>query len=392
MKKFICLLMVMLLILTVPTIAFATTDEETTDAWLLWKQLSADANKNFHSQLALNISYEEDTGRIILSGQTGALAQQYLTNLEHYQQQYPNVQHSVRLVVDFQFDDNPWYSEYLIESEEYSSIFSDEYILTTSNSENFAFVLCEVQNYTPSSDINNVLANIIEYQDNIPTVDFSEHTLRVKVKLEFRLICPETALIMSDANEAVSVYHNKQTDVEIPLTDVNVKQAIYNTKDNKLLITLESSAEINSLLLAQHNLHLQVYYGTKDDWSVLSDIPLQYEADSYIMDTPTLQHSDEQPLQLKLCWNDKTANQVSGDTYFHPELKHTPGFETDEEVIHISDNLCPLCKKCKTTANVCLWIWISAGVALAISVISFTVFIIISIRKKQNTNKETTNA
>lgn len=394
MKKFICLLMVMLLTMTIPTMALASEEDDTASspAWQMWDAICQDSNENYHSQLALNITYDEPTGRIILSGQPSPMVQQYLNNVQKYKDAYPSVTCSVKMVVDFQFDDQPWYSEYLNESMQVSEIFKHEYTLSESESDGFVFAICNVQNYRTELDINNVLDSIIEYRNEVPYIDFTKHTLRAKVKVVFIFDSPETFLEAEDTNDVISVYHNQKLDVEITMPDVNVNRAVYNTYDKKVLITLQPSAEIDSLLLTQHQIELHVQYGIGDDWSDAYIIPAKYQTSAYSIDVPAISYTDDEPVILKLSWHDTTTNQSSEDVGAIAELKHTSGFDTDEEVLHISDNLCPLCKKCNTPANICMWIWVSAGIALVISVISFTVFIIISIRKKQNTNKETAHA
>lgn len=394
MKKLICLLTVMLLVLTIPTMVLATEEDDSASshAWQMWDAICQDSNKNYHSQLALNITYDEPTGRIILSGQTSPLVQQYLKNIQKYQEAYPSVTCSVKMVVDFQFNDQPWYSEYLNESMQVSEIFKHEYILSESESDSFVFAICNVQNYRTELDINNVLGNIIEYRNEVPYIDFTQHTLRAKVKVVFVFDSPETFLEAEDANDIISVYHNKKLDVEIAIPDVNVNHTVYNTHDKKVLVALQPSAEIDSLLLSQHHIELHVHYGIGDDWSDAYIIPAQYQTSTYSFDVPPISYTNDEPVILKLQWNDVTAGTSSEYVNSTAELKHTPDFDTNEDIVHISDNRCPLCKKCNTPSNVCLWIWISAGIALTISVISFTIFIIISVRKKPNTNKENVHA
>lgn len=392
MKRIVAVMLILLLVTAFPS-AFAEENEENSPAWQMWNAICRDSNEQYHAQLALNVTYDEQTGHIILSGQPSPLVQQYLQNVQKYQEEYPNVACTVKIVVDFQFNDNPWYSAYLDESMQVSEIFTHEYALRETESKNFAFSICNVQKYTPELDANNVLEDIVEYRDDIPYIDFSKHTLRTKVKIMFTFDSPEIFLEAEDTNDVISVYHNNKVDIAIEnaLPWVKVNRAIYNTCDNQVLIEIKPSAEVDSLLLAQHDIELQVHYKIEDDWSSAYTIPVQYQTSIYVFSVPTISYADDS-VMLRLRWQDNNTDTSSEYVAAIASLKHTPGFDEDSNIVHISNNLCPLCKKCNTPADICLLIWISAGVTLAISVISFTVFIIISIRKKQNTNKETNNA
>lgn len=393
MKKFICLMMVMLFLLTIPIIAFATdtdTHKKEAPAWKMWDDICKNSNEQYHAQLALNVTYDEPTGRIIVAGQPSALVQQYLQNIPTYQQKYPSVQCEVHMVVDFQFNDQPWYSEYIESSMQLSEIFTHTYTLTASESDGFVFSLCDIQKYTPESDMNNVLTNIVEYQDGTPYIDFNKHTLRAKVKILFVFDSPEVFLEAEDSNDVISVYHNQELDVEVTMPYLQVQNAIYHTQNHKTFITITPSAEINSLLLMGHNVELQASYRIGDEWSKAYTAPAQYQASTYIFDIPPINHTTDEPVMFKLQWHDSSTNSTSEETVIMAELKHTS--EPGEDDAHTHKSVCSVCKKCNTPANVCLWIWISAGIALAISVISFTTFIIISVHKKPNTNKENVHA
>lgn len=395
MKRYFSVFMALLCLFTcISTIALADDDDLQTETPpepidIVWTQIQQNSNQ-YDTQTALNIQYDNESSWIYLTGTPQGAARYWLKNQEALIQQFPGMGGEVVFRIDYKFDDSHWHSEKTQESGVESECATLSYTLQPSDDNQFAIPFCNLAQYTPEQDANEMFMNIAQKQsDGKYSIDFTQHTLSIKISVIFRFAYNNTIREIEDGQSITSIYSNGNTDVIAELQAPEIQDSFYGFQEKALLFQLTPAPITYSLAAAGHDIQLELQYSIDDETqSDIISLPYQWDEYNYMVYLTQLTvETDGEPLQISCRWKDNTTQKYSDWTFVWPNLIATlqdvAGIDTS--VIPHFNASCRLCNICKMPGGLCAWIWTGCGLCLAIAITSI---IMLFITKYRNTSKE----
>lgn len=394
MKK-ICSFLLVLLTLCgmLSTVAFADFDS---DLGMVQADLQQAAGEFGTAQTAPNITYENNVLKLEIDPAPAVKA--WMDLVPTWKSKIPNADFFVYYRIDFKFNDGQWFSEAYEQSlPDYDSNDKNDIrnpinagpFITQMEVQSAQPIVIEFANLNNDYDTQDVwedITNVIESNGtNGQSIDFTKHTLYVKVTPVFRFSTEEGESNWAHANVLECAFHNGKMEIQNELSAPNVSQAVFNLADQTMVIYLDFDAHIESLLKTGQHVNANVIFYINDKTveftTEITDTRqiLAFAAHDFPEDITA-----EDNFIVGITYRIAETGESTPENRFVPnvEWEHNEDLLPDDVVMN--DERCAICKKCSNPANICIYMWISWGVSL----VGIITAVIILIKRRKDTKHE----
>lgn len=388
MKKFLSLFMIVILLLGTTCIAQADTTDIKEISSIITQDITTKVGEYGTTQAIPEVKCEDN--RIILVAAPAPAMKAWYECIPTWQAKFPGTSYSARYDVDIKFDDGEWYS---IEQSQNPNISAWPFNLSFDipSSEIQTLELVNLARCNPDDIAWDALSNVITTDENGNyTIDFSAHTLYIKLVPTFNLETQESAWTTSHSQVLECSFHDGKVELETELAQPQVKSAIFNIPEETLALYMDYDAMLDSLFKLGYTVQADVVMYVNNEEAAHKNIQItQNQQTLYISskDYPN-EITDEDAYRVHVKYIIQETNQESPESIFVPELQREknptlrPG---NQDGVAIQDDRCALCKSCPVQPlNICLFVWGAWGVAL----VGIITSVIILIKRRKDTKHE----
>lgn len=283
--------------------------------------------------------------------------------------------------IDWRFDNNAWFSEGAGIDDALADVLCYEMDSDTPVTQSTQFCLFDLSQYHPEDYTSNSLAAIVEQNDAGYFIDFTKHTLEVRVKI--------TWCLLGDAIEfpysRPTLYYVPQVDTPLPTPVID--HATISTNTSTLSFRLAGDSTIKLLMQDEQAFELHFKY-TINDVSY-DTIALPVNMDTYY--THQLNVTDlnlETVAQLQVAYYNPNTNEMSPWNTVNLTMQEEENASVIVQPNHPEQSFetrseCVICHHCKTPLNICIYMLALSTAGVIGSIICILLICIHKHKEKQ---------